>query len=71
MVTICIQMGKIRQPLSVREGIELMNSLMRGTHYESMLQSFKWTITFAEITLCVELLDLGGGMASCGGMGTG
>ncbi len=71
MVTICIQMGKIWQLLSVREGIELMNASMRGTHNEKMLQSFKWTVTFAVITLCVELLDLGGGMASCGGMGTG
>ena len=41
MVTICIQMGKIRQPLSVREGIELMNSLMRGTHYEKNVAKFQ------------------------------
>ncbi len=41
LVTICIQMGKIWQLLSVKEGIELMNSLMSGTYFEKMLQSFK------------------------------
>ncbi len=67
LVTICIQMGKIRQPLSVKEGIDLMNSLMRGTHFEKNVAM----LTFAGMTFHVEQLDPVGGRAFCKGMGTG
>lgn len=36
LVTIFIQMGKCWQLLSVKEGIELMNSFIGGTHLEKL-----------------------------------
>ncbi len=39
MVTVCIQIGKIQQPLSVKEGIALMNSFISGTHLEKVVVS--------------------------------
>ncbi len=71
MVTICIQMGKIRQPLSVREGIELMNSLMRGTHYEKNVAKFQMDRNLCRDNALCGTVGSGDGMASCGGMGTG
>ncbi len=41
LVVICIQMGTIRQPLSVREGVELMNSLIDGTHIQKEVVEFQ------------------------------
>ena len=40
LVAICIQMGKIRQPLNVTEGILLMNDLIMNTTYQDRLQDF-------------------------------
>ena len=41
LVEICIQMGKIRQPLNVLEGVALMNDMIKGTPYEDVLRSFQ------------------------------
>jgi len=41
LVAICIQMGKIRQPLNVTEGIVLMNDIIAGTNFKEELQRFQ------------------------------
>ncbi len=41
LVSICIQMGKIRQALSVLESIELINSLIAGTHLQNNVATFQ------------------------------
>jgi hypothetical protein len=41
LVVICIQMGKIRQPLNVSEGIALMNDMIVGTTFEEELICFQ------------------------------
>ena len=41
LVQICIQMGKIRQPLNVNEGVKLMNDLIKDTHFEEMVAFFQ------------------------------
>ena len=41
LVAICIQMGKIQQPLNVSEGIALMNNIIAGTKFEEDLQRFQ------------------------------
>jgi hypothetical protein len=40
LVEICIQMGKIRQPLSCTEAIALMNSMIENTHTQQKLIDF-------------------------------
>ncbi len=40
-MAIYIQMGMIQQPLSVREGVELMNSLINGTHFQKEVAEFQ------------------------------
>ncbi len=41
LVVICIQMGKIRQPLSCTEGIQLMKDLIKDTSIQDTLKEFK------------------------------
>ena len=41
LVELCIQMGKIRQPLNVTEGIEVMNNLIEGTEVQQDLIAFQ------------------------------
>jgi hypothetical protein len=41
LVQICIQMGKIRQPLNCTEAIQLMNNLIEGTDTQKALIEFK------------------------------
>ena len=41
LVAICIQMGKIQQPLNVTEGISLMNNIVVGTSYQDELRKFQ------------------------------
>jgi len=41
LVAICIQMGKIRQPLNVLEGIMLMNDIITGTKFKEELRRFQ------------------------------
>ncbi len=38
---ICTQMGTIRQPLSVTEGVKLMNSLIDGTNFQKEVVEFQ------------------------------
>ncbi len=40
LVEICIQMSKIRQPLSCTEAIALMNSMIEKTHTQQKLVDF-------------------------------
>jgi hypothetical protein len=40
LVEICIQMGKIRQPLSCTKAIALMNSMIENTHTQQKLIDF-------------------------------
>ncbi len=41
LVIICIQIGTICQPLTVKEGIELMNSLIDGTRLQKLVSEFQ------------------------------
>ena len=41
LVAICNQMGKIRQPVNVREGIALMTDLIKGTTMKEELKEFQ------------------------------
>ena len=41
LVEICIQMGKIRQPLNCSEAIELMNNLVEDTDSQKELVKFQ------------------------------
>ena len=41
LVTICIQIGVIRQPLNVNEGIKCMDDLLRGTDNAEALAEFQ------------------------------
>jgi len=41
LVAICIQMGKICQPLNVSEGVALMNDIIPGTQFEEDLRRFQ------------------------------
>ena len=41
LVAICIQMGKIRQPLNCTEAIELMNNLIQDTDSQKALLEFQ------------------------------
>jgi len=43
LVQICIQMGKIRQPLNVTERVALMNNLIDGTPFQEALAKFQET----------------------------
>ena len=41
LVQICIQMGKIRQPLNCTEAIQLMNNLIHNTDTQATLAEFQ------------------------------
>jgi len=41
LVAICIQMGKIRQPLNHLEAVKVMNDLIDGTETQEALISFQ------------------------------
>ena len=41
LVVICVQMGKIRQPLTCTEGMQLMNDLIKGTPIQDTLKEFQ------------------------------
>ena len=41
LVVLCIQMGKIRQPLNVTEGITLVNDMIEGTQMQEALKEFQ------------------------------
>ena len=41
LVQICIQMGNIRQPLTVSEGLKLINDFIDSTEIQSKLQEFQ------------------------------
>ena len=41
LVVLCIQMGKIRQPLNVAEGIALVNDMIKGTKMQEALKEFQ------------------------------
>jgi len=43
LVEICIQMGKIRQPLSCTEAIALMNDMIKNTNTKQKLIEFQQT----------------------------
>ena len=42
-VVTCIQMGMTRQPLTVNEGIQLMNSLIKETNLQNDVINFQQT----------------------------
>jgi hypothetical protein len=48
LVHICIQIGKIRQPLNCTEAIQLMNNLIEGTNTLKALIEFKPRWNFSE-----------------------
>ena len=41
LVVLCIQMGKIRQPLNLTEGIALMNDMIKDTQMQEALKGFQ------------------------------
>ena len=40
IVAVCIQMGKMRQPLTCVKGIALVNDLIRGTDFDEAVKRF-------------------------------
>ena len=64
MVELCIQMGTIRQPLTLNKGIELMNSLIAKTDLQDNVKNFNTPESLATKTLIMERLAVVSGMVS-------
>ncbi len=58
-MTICIQLGKIRQPLSVKEGITLMNSSIGGTHLGKNVAKFQMDCNLCKDDVLCGTVGLG------------